>query len=90
MGTSRSPEDQDIKNKWVFKIKHGKNDKPTRYIAKLVPKGYSQIQGINYDETFSAVARYNSIRMILAIANELSSIRNIPKKFVNYEKVLTV
>ena len=66
------PEDQDIiKNKWVFKIKHDKNGKPTRYKARLVAKGYSQIQGINYDETFSPVARYNSIRTILAIANEL-------------------
>ena len=43
VGTSRAPEDQDIKNKWVFKMKHDKNDKPTRYKAKLVPKGYSQI-----------------------------------------------
>ena len=66
------PEDQDlIKNKWVFKIKPDKSGKPTHYKARLVAKEYSQIQGVSYDEIFSPVARYNSIRTILAIANEL-------------------
>ena len=54
-----------------LKIKYDKNGKPTRYKAKLVSKRYSEIRGINYDETFSPVARHNSIRTILAIANEL-------------------
>ena len=50
MRTIRSPEDQDIiKNKWVFKIKHDKNGQPTPCKARLVAKGYSQIRGINYD-----------------------------------------
>ena len=41
------------------------------YKAWLVAKKYSQIQGINYDETLSPAAWYNSIHTILAIANEL-------------------
>ena len=38
------------------------------YKARLVVKGYTQVQGIYYEETFSAVARYESIRYLLTHA----------------------
>jgi hypothetical protein len=38
------------------------------YKALLVVKGFRQVQGIDYDETFSPVAMLKSIRIILAIA----------------------
>jgi hypothetical protein len=37
-----------------------------------VARGFSQIEGIAYDETFASVARYTSIRSIMAIAIEIS------------------
>ena len=57
--------------KWLFKIKRKADGSVSRYKARLVAQGYSQEAGLDYDEVFAPVAKYNSIRSVLAIANQL-------------------
>lgn len=55
-----------IQSKWVFNVKED-----GRYKAWLVAKGCSQRPGFDYSETFSPVARMESVRTILSMANEM-------------------
>ena len=54
--------------KWVFKIKRNAVGEINKYKAQLVVKGYSQVQGVDYDETYAPVARLSSLHTILAVA----------------------
>jgi Reverse transcriptase (RNA-dependent DNA polymerase) len=57
-----------VKNKWFFKRKTDMDGNLTVYKASLVEKGFTQVEGIDYDETFSPVVKFQSIRILLAIA----------------------
>nr|GEY88129.1 putative ribonuclease H-like domain-containing protein [Tanacetum cinerariifolium] len=57
-----------IKTKWVFKNKKDESSLVIRNKARLVAVGYSQQEGIDYDETFAPVARIEAIRLFLAYA----------------------
>lgn len=62
------PEKIAIFNKWCFKIKRDSEGNVERHKTRLVIKGFSQRKGIDYEETFSPVIRYSSIRLLLAMA----------------------
>ena len=57
-----------IRIKWVFKNKMDEPGVVVRNKARLVAQGYSQEEGIDFDETFAPVARLKAIRMLLVFA----------------------
>lgn len=56
-----------INTKWVFRNKLNEEDTLVRNKARLVCKGYAQIECINFEETFTLVARLEAIRIFLTL-----------------------
>jgi hypothetical protein len=57
-----------IGTKWVFRNKHNEDGVVVRNKARLVAQGYTQIEGLDFGETFAPVARLEAIRILLAYA----------------------
>ena len=56
-----------VSSKRIYKIKHTIGESIEKYKARFVARGFSQKEGLDYEETFAPVARYTSIRNILAL-----------------------
>ena len=56
---------------WIYKLKHAADGSVEKYKARFVARGFSQVEGIDYDETFASVARYTSIRALISIAAKM-------------------
>lgn len=61
-----------ISSRWVYKIKPGNAGSPPRYKARLVARGFEQKDGIDFFETFAPVVRWETIRILIAIATHLN------------------
>jgi hypothetical protein len=77
---------QVITCKWVFKIKVNSDGEVDQFKARITPKGFMQLLGINYSETFAATGKYKSLRLGLSISagcdHELDQM-DVPQAFLN-------
>ena len=64
----RPKEKSVVSSKWLFKVKYAVDGSIEKYKARFVARGFSQKEGINFEETFAPIAKYTSTRAIIAIA----------------------
>ena len=62
------PNKKTMTSKWVFKQKRGFSGAVEKYKARIVARGFTQEEGIDYAKTFSPTVRFESIRLMLAEA----------------------
>ena len=60
-----------VGSRWIYKVKQAADGSVEKYKARFVAQGFSQIEGIEYEETFGHVTRYYSIRTILALSAQM-------------------
>jgi hypothetical protein len=60
-----------VSSKWIFKIKHTADGSIEKYKDRFVARGFSQKEGIEYEETFSLISRYTLIITITALASKM-------------------
>ena len=69
MGIGDSPPNcRPIGLKWIFKLKKNPQGDIIKYKARLVVKGYSQRKGVDYDEIYAPVVRFETIPLLIALA----------------------
>lgn len=60
-----------VTSRWLYKIKHAADGKIEKFKVRFMARGFSQVERVDYEETFTPVARYTSIRSIILIAAEM-------------------
>ena len=58
-----------VSSKWIYKIKNVVDGSIKKYKAIFLARGFSQKQGIDYEEAFATVSRYTSIITIMALSS---------------------
>lgn len=59
-----------VSSKWVYKLKRDANGEISRYKARLVARGFTQVHGTDYSDTYAPVTRLETIRLLFALAVE--------------------
>ena len=60
-----------VGSRWIYKVKQAIDGSVEKYKARFFAQGFSQIEGIDYEETFAPVARYSSIQTILSLLAQM-------------------
>ena len=61
-----------VSGKWCFTLKYGPDGQVTRHKARYVARGFTQIRGRDFDETYAPTVRMSTIRPVLALAAQQS------------------
>ena len=60
-----------VTSRWLYKVKKAADGNVDKYKARFVARGFSQVEGVDYDETFAPVAIFSSIRAVISIVAEM-------------------
>jgi hypothetical protein len=60
-----------VTSKCIYKIKHIVDESIEKHKERFVSRGFSQVEGIDYEDTFAHVSRYTYIRMIVSLATSM-------------------
>eukprot|EP00253_Pinus_taeda_P029458 PITA_29458 len=60
-----------VTSRWIYKVNQAADGSIEKHKARFVARGFTQVERIDYDETFSPIARYSSIISILALLAQL-------------------
>eukprot|EP00253_Pinus_taeda_P015353 PITA_15353 len=67
------PEDKSVVSSWwLYKVNQVADGSVEKHKERFVARGFSQVEGIDYDGTFAPVARYSSIKLMLALSTQMS------------------
>lgn len=61
-------ERKEIDSKWVYKVKCDRNRKVMRLKARIVARGDKQVKGKDHKDTFSPIAKFSTVRILIALA----------------------
>lgn len=70
-----------ISSKWIFRVKQREDGSVERFKARLVARGFTQVSGLDYEETYCPVIRHTTIRLVIALGTSLNwSMRQLDVK----------
>jgi len=66
------PQDKSVvSSRWLYKVKQVVDGSVEKHKARFVARGFTQVEAIDYDETYAPIARYSSIRSMLALSSQM-------------------
>jgi hypothetical protein len=58
-----------MSSKWIYKIKHVANDNIEKFKVMFIARGFSPKDGVDYEETFATITKYNSIIAVMSLVS---------------------